>query len=327
MSVEFICSDCFTDFGLKEEARRIGFFDNRECQNCKKTTGAKLTLEKARDLAVEYFWNGSWYRADFGGAHRIISNEHHLGKRGVQFPVWLSEDADLIQKFIGEGFFHYGPPLWRIGEIEPLNRLRSFWSRKIAARDIIKEFPTRKLHQGTRLFRIRKNILPPFEEQVKQYDTAPYRRGQCGRMDTHRTRVFYASEDLDTCIHECRIAITDECFVAILNVKRDLNLLDLAAEIDEVGTPFESTGMAMKFLFTSDSKGYKYTREIADAARMAGFDGIWYPSFFNLVRDGDSPNVGIFGSPILAKDIEVVGINRATLKSASYKIRFGPLFD
>lgn len=327
MSVQSICSDCFGDFGLRLEASRIGAVDRITCANCGSNTGAKLTIKTAKDLAVEFFWNGSWLRADFGGSHRLVSNEYHRDDRDVHFPPWLSKDAELLQQFISEGFFHYGPPLWRLGEIAPLKRLRSPWLRKSAAKNLMMQYPARILREGTTLFRVRKNILSGLEAQTQQFDTAPYRRGYSGRMDSRKTRVWYASEDLDTCIHECRIVISDECFVCISRVSRDLNLLDLAAEIDETGSPFESSGLAMKFLFTSDSKGYKYTRAIVSAAEEAGYDGIWYPSYFNLVRENGKPNVGLFGSPIRNKDVEVVGINRALLKSASYTVRFGPLFS
>ena len=41
----------------------------------------------------------------------------------VGFPDWLQADARLIEEKLGMAIDYYGPPTWRVGEIEPLKAL------------------------------------------------------------------------------------------------------------------------------------------------------------------------------------------------------------
>lgn len=83
----------------------------------------------------------------------------------------------------------------------------------------------------------------------------------------------------------------------------------------------------MHFLFSAESHGYDYTRAIARAAHKEGYDGIYYPSYFSLVKPERVANIALFGHPVRQKKIEITNINRAMLKAASYDIRMGPIFS
>jgi hypothetical protein len=63
---------------------------------------------------------------------------------------------------------------------------------------------------------------------------------------------MYGSQDLQVCIHECRVTAEDEVFVASLAATRDLKLLDLTHLLyEEHVTEFESPDMAVHMLLQS----------------------------------------------------------------------------
>lgn len=323
-----LCSSCFSDPGLRIEAERISGVDARACPNCGNRGGAKLSQAQLETLLTEFFWNGSFFRAEFGGAHRLVSNPHRYGERDVHFPEWLEPDARLLEDKLQVGLFHYGPPLWRIGEIEQLQNLRDPQTRASASLDLVNRFPERVLRSGSQFFRVRKNLSQEHEQELAQYDAPPDEFIGNGRLDSSDLPVLYGSENLEICIHECRVVITDECYVATLEARRDLHLLDLTLPPHSDGpTEFESLDISMRFLFSAGAHSYPITRDIALTAKDKGFDGIAYPSYFSLVKPNAVANLAIFGRPIGSGAIGVRAINRAQLKSAVYEVRMGPLFS
>jgi len=323
-----ICSDCFTDHGLRLEAANLGSARPGRCPHCGSETGRKLHEDQLEDLLVEFFWNGSYFRTDFGGAHRLVSNPYRYGEREVGFPPWLEADAYFLEDRLKVGLFHYGPPLCRLGLIDPLLSLKKSRTRGQGVQTVIGSFPERILKADTRFYRIRKNLDQSQEADNGQYDAPPRGRSSFGRLDSKSLPVLYGSEDLEICIHECRVLIPDECFVATLRPTSDLRMLDLtAAPLQDGPTPFESLDIAMRFLFSAEEHSYEITRAIARAAARAGFDGLFYPSYFSLVKPDRVANIAIFGRPIRDGTVEVECINRALLKSAAYELRMGPLFS
>jgi RES domain-containing protein len=322
-----LCSSCFTDAGLRLEAGKIGYSDSKACPNCGSQVGRKLDVDQVYDLHLEFFCNGSFFRGEFGGASRLASNSERYGENEVQYPRWLEKDASLIENKLQVGIFHYGPQLWRFGEIEPLQELRRRSTRPQAIAEIISRFPSRTLSPQTTFYRIRKNLPDGLEFDQLQFDAAPRKFFSGGRLNNRKLAVLYGSEDLEICIHECRVVIPDECFVATMHTTKELNLLDLCGEVQELGSPFESYNLAMRYLFAAESHSYPITQAIGQSVMSAGFDGIWYPSYFSLVKPQYVANIALFGHPVRDRLVEIECINRARLKSASYEIRMGPLFS
>ena len=61
---------------------------------------------------------------------------------------------------------------------------------------------------------------------------------------------MYASQDLQVCLHECRVTAEDKIFVATLKPVKPLKLLNLEEILVEEGvTEFESLDMAVHMLF------------------------------------------------------------------------------
>jgi len=114
-------------------------------------------------------------------------------------------------------------------------------------------------------------------------------------------------------------------------------------------TEFESLDMAVHMLFFAADHSYDISREIAAAARNAGFDGLIYPSYFSQVRSGAMPfetvygiavrrfpnaamyatrgifsNVALFGRPIKEGVLDVSCVDRLVIHKVHYDFRFGP---
>jgi RES domain len=324
-----LCSQCFSDNGLRIEAEKIGSPTNSACPHCARGDGKKLTEDNLQELVIEFFCNGSVHRADFGAACRLASNSHHCGEREVEFPFWLKDDVRLLEDKLHVGLFHYGPPLWQIGEVSPLTDLRRKSSRSSAIAHIVSCFPERVITSQSSFYRIRTNLLSGHETDPAQYDSPPkVFHKKFGRLDSASRPVLYGSEDLEICIHECRVTIPDECFIALIRPVGKLRMLDLTGVPNESGdTPCESIDIAVRFLFSAESHSYEITQAIARTVAKSGFDGIYYPSYFSTLKETRVPNIGIFGHPIADKKVEIECINRARLKAAKYEIRMGPIFS
>ncbi|MEP3673124.1 MAG: RES family NAD+ phosphorylase [Hyphomicrobiales bacterium] len=323
-----LCSACFTDVGLRLEAEKIGVADGKKCKACGKTDGAKIRPSQLESFFVEFFGNGSFSRTEFGGANRLASNTMRHGKREVCLPPWLEADAHLLEDHLQLGLFRYGPALWRIGEIDQLIDLRNPRKRESAVASLVDQFPAHTLEEGFEFFKIRKDIKLGQEHNNNQFDSAPLKRSQYGRLDSKSLQVLYGSENLEICAHECRITIPDECFVASLSLLRPMHILDLASPSnDEADTEFSSLDLATQFLFSASITSYPITRSIAAYAKKEGYDGIRYPSYFSLIKPETVPNIALFDTPIASNWVEVRCINRVFLRSAQYDLRLGPLFQ
>jgi hypothetical protein len=325
MSGPVLCSDCFVDHGLAIEARKVGHKSNRRCGNCHWTSGAKLYRKDVEELARRFFVHGTRIRTEFGGAPILQFNSYHCGTNGVCFPSWLGADARLIEKVLQVGLFYYGAPLWRIGEIEPLKALRDPATQGAAAIDLVRKFPRLTLAQGSSFYRLRKDIRDGRYNDPSQYDAPPRGISGDGRLDSPECSVLYGSQDLESCVHECRVTKADECYLALLVTCVDLELLDLCGDIENDGrTPFESLYLAVRFIFAAEKHSYDMTRTIAIAAKNAGLHGVMYPSYFGSLRTDRIPNIALFGHPVANGLVKVDCINRLTLDTARYTVQLGP---
>lgn len=329
---------------MKLDARKIGIKNKKDCRNCNKKNGSKLTAKLIGDLAYRFFVKGTSWKVDYGAAPLIQFNEHQ--KTSISFKEPLKSDVVLIEKNISIGFFDYGPRLWMLGHIEPLKKLQTRKYRKEIIDRIIKEYPSLTLTSDAKFYRLRKNPKEP--EKHSEYDSPP--KSGNGRLDSNRLPILYASPDLEVCIHECRSTAIDHLFVSTLQPKSNLKLLNLAVILEEDCTEFESLDISVQFLFYAENHSYEISREIAKAAYKSGFDGIIYPSYFSSLRTGSYPtetiygmsirkfpqfkdrienqiipNVALFGRPIKEKKISVECINKVILDRIDYHIHFGPI--
>lgn len=342
-----VCSNCFSDTGLRLDAERNGQDAPDACPNCKVDGHRKLSLAGIGALAHRYFVWGSMWRTKFGAAPLIQFNEHQA--TSIDIKPWLAPDVALIERLLGVGFFHYGPRLWMLGEIEPLKALQRKRTRQSIVERILAEYPTRVLSPAEVFYRLRVNPASP--ELPSQYDSPPYEQAGRGRLDSKGHSILYGSPDLEVCIHECRVTVEDDVFVATLRPTRELRLLDMSVLLKESDgiTEFESLDLTVHMLFLAGKNSYRFTRIIADAARGAGFDGVVYPSYFSLLRLGQMPiqttygishrriesmhaleqsktipNLGLFGRPVEGGSVSVKCIDRLVIGRVGYEYHFGP---
>ncbi|MGI2124401.1 RES family NAD+ phosphorylase [Shewanella baltica] len=344
-----LCSNCFEDEGLRIDADKIGHESLDECPNCKSKIGKKLSKDLIRGLAWRFFVSGTTIRCNYGAAPVIQTNEHHYGKSNICPSPWLENDIKLIEDTARIGFFHYGPRLWMVGEVEPLKDLQSESKREAIIQRVIQEYPERSIPRGTKFYRLRVNPKRPAEPM--EYDSPPVEFSGNGRLDSSDLSVMYGSQDIDVCIHECRASINDDIYVATLKTSQDLRFLDLTHVLEEDGTEFESLDMAIHMLFLAKSHSYEISRAIVKAAEKAGFDGVIYPSFFSLVITGGHPfetsyglslrryhpererysdtytikNLALFGFPLRSELVKVASINRLVITHVGYQGHFGPV--
>ena len=340
-----VCSDCFHDEGLRLDAKVIGTPDNNICPNCGSTNGSKLNRDMLASLAHRFFVWGSLAKTEYGAAPLVQFNEHQ--QTSIKVSPWLEPDLRLIEKELSVGFFRYGPRLWMIGEVEPLKALRTPTAISPVVERILRDYPTTNIMADDAFYRLRK--FPSLPADDSEYDSPPIALAGSGRLDSKGFPVLYASPDLQVCIHECRVTAEDDLYVATLAVTSSLRLLDLSVLLsDEKVNEFESLDIAVNMLFLAAAHSYPITRNIALAARSAGFDGLVYPSYFSLLRTGTMPfetaygisqrripslkayeqaktipNLAIFGRPIAEKKVVVRSINKLILHHVDYGVHFG----
>lgn len=236
-----------------------------------------------------------------------------------------------------------------VGEIEPLKALERSRTRRSIVDRILAEYPVRLLDPKEHFYRVRVNPSSPSE--AAQYDSPPPQHAGRGRLDLKGKPILYGSPDLDVCIHECRVSAEDDTYVATLRATRELRLLDVSVLLKESPgvTEFESLDLTLHMLFLAGRHSYRLTREVAEAARSAGLDGLVYPSYFSLLRIGQMPfqtvygisrrrieqlqdheqsktfpNLALFGRPIATGSIEVECIDRLIISRVGYEYHFGP---
>lgn len=316
------CSNCFKDFGLQRLAEKIGKKRVEQCSQCQTAGGMGLTKGALNELTTQFFVIGSWHRTEYGGANLIQYNELRSGHSDVDFPNWLKADVAILEGLLKVGFFMYGPPTWRVGMIQPLEELENPQSRQKVLSEIVRSYPEVELTPNDRIFRIRTNIQD--SKNPLSYDSAPVGKSKA-RLNEDGKSILYGSQDLEICIHECRVAISDEIYVGSLRPIAPLRCLDLTAEGPSGPTEFESLDLAVRFLFAAEQHSYGILTALAEQCRTNEFDGIIFPSYFSQIKPARIPNIAIFGRPISERKMEVDGINRLRLQTATYEYSFGPV--
>jgi hypothetical protein len=342
-----LCSNCFQDQGLRLDAECIGIKESSPCPKCGTVIGRKLTSELVARLAHRFFVWGTVHHLDYGAAPIVQFNEHQ--STSIDSPPWLEPDLRLLDDVLGVGFFYYGPRLWMVGEVEPLKALRDEETRASVISRIVNEYPAATLTTEKMFYRLRRGPEKP--EEFSEYDSPPLALAGSGRLDSNGFPVMYASQDLQVCIHECRVTAEDELFFATLAPTSDLKLLDLTELLlEENVTEFESLDMAVHMLFLAGKHSYGIAREIALACQLGGYDGLIYPSYFSLLRTGKMPfetsfgishrkvpqlrdrekskivaNLALFGRPIEQGRVSVRCVNKLILNRVVYGIHFGPV--
>jgi hypothetical protein len=286
-----------------------------------------ITRANLKEAVQSFFVAGSFVAETLAPVYQVNDCNPHPAR----FDVTLNDDAKLACSLTAQVIFDYGPPLWRVGEVD-LKRAfdEGGETRAAAARAFVADAPRIELATGTRVFRIRKNPKP--DETIATaaaFDPPPQHiKRSPGRWDDGHAAVLYASDDIELCLHECRVLIADEVVVASLRTVRPLTLLDLTADFPLTGpTPFEDPNIFARFLSLSRHEQWlDYARAVARAAEAAGLDGIRYTSYYAQAKHhSDALNLALFGRGIEAGDLTIEAVNRVRLTDARYQFSFGPV--
>jgi hypothetical protein len=322
-----LCSDCFSNQGLRDEATKLGVHINKTCPNCGSATGAKLRQKSLEKLTHRFFIQGTIPHGVGGYASILQYNSEPNDE--VDFDEQTNHDWLLIKSKIGGRLFYNAPALWRVGITDHYDEPYVVTDETIA--EIVTQLSIKTIPKGTKTFRIRKNLEGNTALDASQFGIPPTDlRRDFGRFDEATLPLLYTSPSLPVCLHECRVAITDEIFVATFEAKKDLRLANLTTDYNQQpSSPFED----LKYFFNGislarDQGVYKIARRIATAIKNShSVDGFIADSFFTTIaQEPVSQNLCFFADAVADKNLELHSINRLHLKTVTYDFIFGPNF-
>jgi hypothetical protein len=315
---DIMCSECFKDEGLSLSAEIIGIKQKGICKNCNNLNGKKLDVGLLNNLCWKFFVSGSYTKTQYGGAPVVQFNE--LQKTEIAVLENLEYDIKLIEKILNVGFFYYAPRLFMLGEVEPLKKLHNDNENLEILNKIISLYPTKVLEEKEKFYRLRVDPEKPFEKN--QYDSPP--KSGNGRLDLENLNILYGSNNIEICIHECKVSLKNELYIATLSPTQNLKLLDLTTLIDEKEDEFNSLNLALHFIFNAESHSYEICQKISKHIFNKGFDGLIYPSYYSSIKSSRISNIALFGRPVNDGKVKVININRLQLEKIDYKFHFGP---
>lgn len=335
--MDSLCTECFLNFGVKQTAKDL--CANNEpflCMRCGGDTGFRVDKDTANELMTSFFVNGS-IPPEVGGPAPIFQYNKYQHSECITFGTNLDQDLNLLSGFLNVQLFHYGPPFWRLGITEHYERLKGFVDggvkgvveREEIWNDIIGRCKVVIFDVNKKLFRLRsdKKLVQAIPEQ---FDTPPAEVVVSrGRYDSDSLPIFYASDDVEVCIHECRATLADSLTLGTLVPNKPLRLIDLSGSIDEtsVTTEFESVTRMLVKLAYSGKQDYDLCRELAQHIKKRGFDGFLFLSYFSQAHKRRLKNLALFGYPLKSGLLRLESVNRLILNYVGYEYSFGPHND
>src|SRR5260370_41101611 len=136
-----------------------------KCPNCASQGGMKLSKKVVGMLVLQFFVWGTIQRLKYGASPAVQFNKHQ--RTSIDVAPWLEPDLRLIERTFQVGFFHYGPRLWMVGEVEPLKALQNANSRAEVISRILNEFPGRILDIYEHFYRVRKAPAPGQLQRIR----------------------------------------------------------------------------------------------------------------------------------------------------------------
>lgn len=326
MTNAIACPNCFSNWGFRQSIARNSKVSPAVCPMCA-TIGPLIDRVGLQEAMYEFFVAGSYLPETMAPVYQV----NDRNPNPARFDLTLDDDAKLACALTSDVIFDYGPAMWRFGEVNLKHAFDEGGShREEAALNFVARAPRIELPIGTRLFRVRKN--PKVDETITTaaaFDPPPAQIVRSpGRWDDGQAAVLYASDDIELCLHECRVLLADEIIVASLATALPLKLLDLTADFDGIpSTPFDDPGIFARFLSLSRNEQWlDHARAVSRAAFQAGLDGIRYKSYYGQAKQQSGAlNVALFGRPIEAGTMTIESVNRVRLTDAHYQFSFGPV--
>jgi hypothetical protein len=235
----------------------------------------------------------------------------------------LNSDLTYLEREHGIYCFYNGPPLWQFGK--PWGEDGNVdWSMSDFDY-IIENCPSRTIVGENILYRAQRNV-PEMEICDGRFCSPPESVQTSWRFDSDDTPICYAAFDVETCLHESRVVLSDDIFVAVMAPKRPLRMLDLSECNTPPGvTPFEDPKIWLLALLYASEASYEVCRKLAKRIRERAYDGFIYTSYFQQASERPHLDVAIFGRPIRDGLLEVTSINKVVLRNVAYDWQFGPV--
>jgi hypothetical protein len=248
----------------------------------------------------------------------------------VEFDSDTARDWTLIKSHIKGGLFFYGPPLWRVGVTEHYEEPNTVTDAVLDK--IIEKLSIKAIPQGFKTFRIRKNIHSKSVMSPTQYDIPPpHIVREFGRFDDANVQILYTSQSIPVCLHECRVAVTDDIFVATFEAATELRVADLTADYDQGQvSPFEDLRNFFNGIFlTRHNSTYDIARKISLLIKNKLYvDGFIADSYFTTVsQEPVSQNYCFYPDALGRHKLKLHSLNRLHLQTVSYSYSFGPNFS
>lgn len=314
------CSDCFHDIGLRKVADTFGKRAAGACPTCGSSDGSKLSRNSLEDVCTEFFVRGSTYSGKGWFAPMLQFNYYDRPFDEVGRAP-LRKDIRLLSESFGVKVFLYGPPLWMFGKPVEEGGLQKWETSDY--QKICNSYNERELDCETKLFRVQKNI--EFTPEDGRFCSPPeVFRTTYGRFDSENLPVLYCSLEVETCLHESRVSLEDDIFVATMQPTQTLRLLDFTEpKVDLEILPFDDPRIWLRSLIY-DHKSYHICQKLSAHIQSIGYDGFIVESYFQQATRARHVNLCLFGRPVVSGLVCVKGINKINLHNVSYEYGFGP---
>jgi hypothetical protein len=263
----------------------------------------------------------------------IVENEPEYTDIGLNLRSEARADWSLIQSIVGGRLWYRSPRLFYLGITNHFGMYQSL-PKEVVRDQVVSKLRLNQVGPTTTFYRIRLNLDDASKFDEGQYDAPPkQRRRGFGRFDNNKLPLFYGSPNLQVCIHECKVTLADEIFVATVAPTRTLSLIDSTGNYDQPEDidPFDDLRWFFRGLMNaSQPHVYRYCRRIAQTIRdMTDADGFVYNSYYtNVAGDtgGKTINYALFGRPLADGKLNVTSINTIRVNRITYDYHLGPLF-
>jgi RES domain len=333
-----LCSNCFRDVGLRLEAQRSGRWSRlrKTCPNCGRKDGYSLNGKALHELQRQFFSRATapnQIRDDIAVLGLVEDETREDEDIGLRLRPEAQADWSLIQSKISGRLFYRSPRLFYFGTTNHFGWGESL-PKEVVRNDIVPKLRFAEIDQDTMFYRIRLNVPDDSKFDDGQYDAPPkLRRRGVGRFDNHKLPVLYGSPNLHVCIHECKVTLADDIFVASLMPTKKLSMIDLTGNYDQPEDidPFDDLFWFFRGRMNANHPNvYRHCRRIAQTIRaLTDADGFIYNSYYtNVAGDtsGKAINYALFGRPLADGKLKVVSMNTMRLERVTYDYHLGPLF-
>jgi hypothetical protein len=317
------CSDCFIDHGLRQTAFDKGQVLSDACPTCKSMNGRKLNRSTLFEACRAFFVEGSVPTGSGVFAPMIQVNSCH-GTSDRFGTVELNSDIQLLECQHGLYCFQYGHPMWMFGKTGDEDGNVEWSITDIEY--IIDHCRECFLAPGETVYHVQLGLQ---ENEIipERFCSPPDEfRKKFWRFDSEDVPICYTAFDVETCLHESRVTLQHDIFVAVLEARQTLRMLDLSAcQGPSDITRFEDPYIWLLSLLYGGDERYDVCRRLAHRIRERGYDGFIYTSFFQQAAERPHKNVALFGTPIRSGDLAVTSIDKVRLSNMIYDWKFGPV--